>query len=83
MNSLKTLDTVKHWIRALTEIAVLLVALAIVAAILFGAEVPFLGGTEGVVDRITVMISSLGEQGVVGMIALGVIIYVFTRKDGK
>ena len=52
-------------------------------AIKYGAEVPFLGGTEGVVERITVMISSLGEQGVVGMIALGVIIYVFTRKDGK
>jgi len=81
MDMLKSLDSTKKWIRALTEIAVLLVALSIVAAILFGAEVPFLGGTADVVDRITTLIGSLGEQGVVGMLALGVILYVFTRKD--
>ena len=45
MDMLKSLDSTKKWIRALTEIAVLLVALSIVAAILFGEAVPFLGGT--------------------------------------
>ena len=81
MDMLKSLESTKKWIRALTEIAVLLVALSIVAAILFGEAVPFLGGTADVVDRITTLIGSLGEQGVVGMLALGVILYVFTRKD--
>ena len=81
MDMLKSLDTTKKWIRALTEIAVLLVALSIVAAILFGAEVPFLGGTADVVTRITDLIAGLGEQGVVGMLGLGVILYVFARKD--
>ncbi len=81
MDMLKSLESTKKWIRALTEIAVLLVALSIVAALLFGAEVPFLGGTADVVSRITTLIGSLGEQGVVGMLALGVILYVFTRKE--
>ena len=81
MDILKSLDSTKKWIRALTEIAVLLVALSIVAAILFGAEVPFLGGTADVVTRITDLIAGLGEQGVVGMLGLGVILYVFARKD--
>ena len=81
MDILKSLESTKKWIRALTEIAVLLVALSIVAAILFGAEVPLLGGTADVVSRITGIISELGEQGVVGMLALGVILYVFARKD--
>ena len=81
MDILKSLDSTKKWIRALTEIAVLLVALSIVAAILFGEAVPFLGGTADVVSRITSLIGSLGEEGVVGMLALGVILYVFSRKD--
>jgi hypothetical protein len=81
MDMLKSLESTKKWIRALTEIAVLLVALSIVAAILFGEAVPFLGGTADVVSRITTLIGSLGEEGVVGMLALGVILYVFSRKD--
>ena len=81
MDMLKSLDSTKKWIRALTEIAVLRVALSIVAAILFGAEVPFLGGAADVVTRITDLIAGLGEQGVVGMLGLGVILYVFAGKD--
>jgi hypothetical protein len=81
MDTLKALESTKKWIRALTEISVLLVALSIVAAILFGDGVPFLGGTSEVVERITGLIKTLGDEGVVGMLALGVILYVFTRKD--
>ena len=81
MDILKSLESTKKWIRALPEIAVLLVALSIVAAILFGEAVPFLGGTADVVSRITGIIGELGEQGVVGMLALGVILYVFARKE--
>ena len=81
MDILKSLESTKKWIRALPEIEVLLVALSIVAAVLFGAEVTFLGGTADVVARITGIIGELGEQGVVGMLALGVILYVFARKD--
>ena len=81
MNSASLIEVTKHWVRALTEIGVLLVALSIVAAILFGDTVPFLGGSAGVVSRITALISELGNEGVVGLVALGVIVYIFNKKN--
>ena len=36
------LDTVKHWIGALTDIGLMLIALAIVIGILVGLEIPLL-----------------------------------------
>ena len=42
---MNTLQTVKHWIGALTDIGLMLMALAIVAALLVGANVPFFGLT--------------------------------------
>ena len=81
MNSATLIEVTKHWVRALTEIGVLLVALSIVAAILFGDTLPFLGGSAGVVSRITDLISALGNEGVVGLVALGVILYIFNKKN--
>ena len=80
MNSASLIEATKHWVRALTEIGVMLVALSIVAAILFGDAVPFLGGSSGVVTRITALIAELGNEGVVGLVALGVIVYIFNKK---
>ena len=54
---------------------------SIVAAILLGDAVPFLGGSAGVVSRITELISALGNEGVVGLVALGVILYIFNKKN--
>ncbi len=71
----------KGWVKELTEIGVLLIALSVVFALLLGDNVPFLSGAANVVDNITAMISSLGEQGMVGLIALGVILYIFNRKE--
>ncbi|MBP61555.1 MAG: hypothetical protein CMJ62_08510 [Planctomycetaceae bacterium] len=81
MNSATLIEVTKHWVRALTEIGVLLIALSIVAAILLGDAVPFLGGSAGVVSRITELISALGNEGVVGLVALGVILYIFNKKN--
>ena len=81
MNSAALIEVTKHWVRALTEIGLLLVALSIVAAILFGDTVPFLGGSSGVVTRITSLIAELGNEGVVGLVALGVIVYIFSKKN--
>lgn len=71
------LKTIKSWISALTEIGLLLLALAIVASLLGGNAVPFFGG---VVDNITALIKQLGDNGLVGLIALGVIIWLFTNR---
>ena len=79
MNGLKMVSNMKVWIRHLTEIGVFLVALSIVAEILFGEAVPFL--STGVIGNITTMISGLGEEGLVGLVALGIVAYVFAKSS--
>ncbi len=72
------LESVKVWLRQLTELGVLLVALAIVLQILFGNPLPFIGGD--VVGNLTGLIGTLGDNGLVGLIALGVILYLFQKR---
>ena len=71
------LGKVKSWIGALTEIGLMLLALAIVAALLVGANLPFFGN---VTANIMALVKSLGDAGLVGLIALGVIIWLFSSR---
>lgn len=71
------LQEVKRWLGEITEIALLLVALGIVVEILFGKAVPFFGG---VVTNLTALLNTLGENGLVGLIALAIILFLFYRK---
>ncbi len=73
------LQEAKKWIGEITEIALLLIALAIALEILFGETVAFFG--QGIVANLTRLISSLGENGLVGLIALAIILFLFRRKE--
>jgi ABC-type enterochelin transport system permease subunit len=68
---------IKKWLAEITEISLLLIALGIAVEILFGNTVPFLGG---VVANITAMLKTLGDNGLVGLIALGIILFLFHRR---
>ena len=70
------LQEVKKLLGEITEILLLLVALGVVIEILFGAQVAFFGG---VVGNLTALIGTFGEDGLVGLIALGIILYLFQR----
>lgn len=72
------LQAVKAWIGALTEIGLMLLALAIVAAILVGPGLPFFGG---VVGNLMDVVGNLGKQGLVGLIALGIILWLFSHRS--
>lgn len=72
-----TLNSVKSWIGALTDISVMLLALAIVASLLAGGTVPFFGG---VAANIMNLVKDLGANGLAGLIALGVIVALFTKR---
>lgn len=72
------LENVRTFLRQVTELGLLLVALAVVLQILFGSAVPFVGGD--VVGNITALVATLGQQGLVGLIALAVIVYLFQRR---
>jgi hypothetical protein len=67
----------KKWLGEITEISLLLIALGIAIEILFGNTVPFFGG---VVANITTLLRTLGDNGLVGLIALGIILFLFHRK---
>ena len=68
---------VKKWLGEITEIVLLLIAIAIGVEILFGPNVAFFGG---VVTNITTLLGTLGENGLVGLIALGIILFLFHKK---
>jgi hypothetical protein len=72
------LQTVKTWVGALTEVALMLLALGIAMALLAGPQVPFLGN---VVANIVGMVNELGKNGIVGLIALGIILWLFSNRN--
>jgi hypothetical protein len=77
------LEEVKKWLGEITEVFLLLIALGIVVNILFanpdkaGSSIPFFGG---IVTNLTSLIANLGDNGLVGLIALAIILYLFQRR---
>jgi hypothetical protein len=71
------MQMVKGWIGALTDIGLMLLALAIVATLLVGANLPFFGG---VVGNIVGVVKDLGSNGLVGLIAVGIILWLFSGR---
>jgi len=72
------LQTVKTWVGALTEVALMLLALGIALALLAGPQVPFVGN---VVQNIIGLVNELGKNGIVGLIALGIILWLFSNRS--
>ena len=72
------LQTVKSWVGGLTEVALMLLALGIALALLAGPQVPFVGN---VVANIIGMVNELGKNGIVGLIALGIILWLFANRN--
>ena len=74
---MKGIDTLKDWIGALTELALMLLALAIVLSLLVGANLPFFGT---VTANIMGWVKDLGSNGLVGLITLGLILWLFSNR---
>ncbi len=71
------LDQILAGLKKVTEIGIALLALGIVMLVLFGTVVPFVGGD--IIGNIVAVIAMLGAQGLVGLVAIGVIWAIFTR----
>ena len=61
-------------IKALTGLGLALLALGIVVSLLAGGSTPFVGNIAG---NIVSLVNQLGNAGVVGLIAVGVILWLF------
>ena len=67
--------TVKSWIGGLSSVALSLVGLSIILQVLFGDNVVFV--PLDVIGNISSLVSSLGSSGLVGLITVGVIYWIF------
>ena len=71
------LANAKKMVGSLTEVAIALLALAVVASRLVGPDnMAFLGD---VVGNITALVEQLGSAGLAGLIALGVVLALFQK----
>ena len=76
----KMFDVARNSIRSITELGIALLALAIIATLLVGpANMAFLGD---VVGNIMALVKSLGSAGLVGLISLGVVLWLFKKYPG-
>ena len=78
------LGKVKAWIGSLTEIGLMLLALAIVAALLVGANLPFFGWISDIIGREITMgiVFTLGAVAYWGLGAMGHTPYMFILLAG-
>lgn len=72
------MDKAKAVIGQVVDIGLALVAVAIVATVLFGPNLPFFGG---VVGNLVGIVKDLGANGLVGLIALGIIVWLFAKRS--
>ena len=72
------MDTIKSWLKQITEVGLLLIDAAVVLEIIFGSAVPFIG--VGILDNIIAITAKLGQDGLVGIIAIGIIVWLYLRK---
>jgi len=72
------IDKFKKAVGQLTELGLLLIALAIVLDILVVGELPFFGG---VVNELIALIDTLGDNGIVGLIAVAIILWLFAKRN--
>ena len=75
---LERLKTAGTWISELTQVSLGLLALAIVLQVLFGATVPFF--PIDVVGSVVDVTNQLGSEGLVGLVAVWVMVALFSRK---
>ena len=75
---MEAINWLKAWIGALTDIGLMLLALAIVASLLVGGALPFFGG---VVSNIVALVKDLGSNGLVGLISVGIIMWLFSKRS--
>lgn len=74
---MKAMETVKGWVGELTELGLMLIALAIVLALLVGSNLPFFGT---VTANIMAWVKDLGSNGLVGLITLGIVFWLFSNR---
>ena len=72
------LDNLKSWLKEIAEIGLLLIAAGVVLELIFGSSVPFIG--IGILDNFTALTAQLGSDGVVGLLTVAIILWLWQRR---
>ncbi|MFB3055455.1 MAG: hypothetical protein ACE1ZY_09030 [Alphaproteobacteria bacterium] len=71
------LDKIKGWLMEIVEVGLILIALGVVLQILLGSPLPFIGN---VVQNLMTLIKVLGDGGLIGLIAIAVLLWLFSKR---
>ena len=69
--------TIKYYLNKFIELGVLLLAVSVLAEILFGPDVAFFGSQ--VTKNLISLLNSLGEQGIAALIVVFAVIFTYRR----
>ena len=69
--------TIKYYLNKFIELGVLLLAVSVIAEILFGPDVAFFGSQ--VTKNLISLLDSLGEQGIAALIVVFAVIFTYRR----
>tara|TARA_B100001996_G_C18529361_1_gene542390 strand:+ start:108 stop:344 length:237 start_codon:yes stop_codon:yes gene_type:complete len=67
----------KDYLNKFLEVGVLLLAVSIIAEILFGPNVPFFGST--VTNNLVNLLNNLGDQGIAALIVVFALMFVYRK----
>ena len=76
------IETLRRWVGALTDLGLVLIALGEILQILVGSSngaVPFL--PVDIIGSVVGLVKGLGAEGLVGLVALGIIAWTFNRQS--
>ena len=71
------ISTITRYLNKFLEVGVLLLAVSVVAEILFGPDVPFFGSQ--VTNNLIALLNNLGDQGIAALIIVFAVIFVYRR----
>lgn len=71
------ISTITRYLSKFLEVGVLLLAVSVVAEILFGPDVPFFGSQ--VTNNLINLLNNLGDQGIAALIIVFAVIFVYRR----
>ena len=71
------INTIKYYLTQFLELGVLLLAISVLAEIIFGPDVAFFGST--VTNNLISLLDSMGDQGVAALITIFAIIFVYRK----
>ena len=71
------ISRISNYLNKFLELGVVLLAVSVIAEILFGPNVPFFGSQ--VTNNLIALLNNLGEQGVAALIIVFAVIFVYRK----